>query len=105
MPLVTGAVSKKGIGRGPATPTQERLDIVWSTRHTANSYLLDHFLRDWTNHRTDQYGGSIDNRTRLTLEVTRAVVDGWGSDRVGVRLSPVTPDAGNTLPDSNVMAM
>lgn len=72
--------------------------------HSANSYLLDQFLRDSTNQRTDQYGGSIENRTRLTLEVTEAVVAIWGSDRVGIRLSPVTPDAGNTPPDSNVMA-
>jgi N-ethylmaleimide reductase len=72
--------------------------------HSANSYLLDQFLRDSTNQRTDQYGGCIENRTRLTLEVVEAVVAIWGSDRVGIRLSPVTPDAGNTPPDSNVMA-
>lgn len=64
--------------------------------HSANSYLLDQFLRDSTNQRTDQYGGSIENRARLTLEVTEAVVSIWGNDRVGIRLSPVTPDAGNT---------
>ncbi|WP_440072933.1 alkene reductase [Pseudomonas fragariae (ex Marin et al. 2024)] len=73
--------------------------------HSANSYLLDQFLRDSTNQRTDQYGGSIENRARLTLEVTQAIVDIWGSDRVGIRLSPVTPDAGNTAPDSNVMGL
>lgn len=73
--------------------------------HSANSYLLDQFLRDSTNQRTDQYGGSIENRARLTLEVTEAIVKIWGSDKVGIRLSPVTPDAGNTPPDSNVMAM
>ncbi len=73
--------------------------------HSANSYLLDQFLRDSTNQRTDEYGGSIENRARLTLEVTRAVIEIWGSERVGIRLSPVTPDAGNTQPDSNVMAL
>jgi N-ethylmaleimide reductase len=73
--------------------------------HSANSYLLDQFLRDSTNQRTDQYGGSIENRARLTLEVTQALVDIWGSGRVGIRLSPVTPDAGNTPPDSNVMGL
>jgi len=73
--------------------------------HSANSYLLDQFLRDSTNHRTDRYGGSIENRARLTLEVTQAIVRIWGSDRVGIRLSPVTPDAGNTPPDSRVMAL
>ncbi|WP_323018318.1 alkene reductase [Castellaniella sp.] len=72
--------------------------------HSANSYLLDQFIRDSTNQRSDRYGGSIENRTRLTLEVTEAVVNIWGSDRVGIRLSPVTPDAGNTPPDSDVMA-
>jgi N-ethylmaleimide reductase len=72
--------------------------------HSANSYLLDQFIRDSTNQRSDQYGGSIENRTRLTLEVTEAVVDIWGGDRVGIRLSPVTPEAGNTPPDSDVMA-
>ncbi|EPN69726.1 NADH:flavin oxidoreductase / NADH oxidase family protein, partial [Pseudomonas syringae pv. actinidiae ICMP 19079] len=73
--------------------------------HSANSYLLDQFLRDSTNKRTDRYGGSIENRARLTLEVTHAIVDIWGNDRVGIRLSPVTPDAGNTAPDSNVMGL
>ncbi|OWT63665.1 alkene reductase [Candidimonas nitroreducens] len=72
--------------------------------HSANSYLLDQFIRDSTNRRTDAYGGSIENRTRLTLEVVEAVVGVWGHDRVGIRLSPTTPDAGNTPPDSNVMA-
>lgn len=71
--------------------------------HSANSYLLDQFLRDSTNQRTDAYGGSIENRTRLTLEVVAAVVEVWGHDRVGIRLSPTTPDAGNTPPDSDVM--
>jgi N-ethylmaleimide reductase len=56
--------------------------------HGANGYLLDQFLRDGTNQRTDAYGGSVENRARLLLEVTEAVVDVWGGDRVGVRLSP-----------------
>jgi N-ethylmaleimide reductase len=56
--------------------------------HGANGYLLDQFLQDGSNHRTDEYGGSIANRARLLLEVIAAVVDVWGSDRVGVRLSP-----------------
>ncbi|NYS42779.1 alkene reductase, partial [Pseudomonas syringae pv. actinidiae] len=73
--------------------------------HSAYSYLLDQFLRDSTNKRTGRYGGSIENRARLTLEVTQAIVDIWGNDRVGIRLSPVTPDAGNTAPDSNVMGL
>ncbi len=56
--------------------------------HGANGYLLDQFLRDGTNHRTDAYGGPVENRARLLLEVTEAVVGVWGGDRVGVRLSP-----------------
>lgn len=56
--------------------------------HSANGYLLDQFLHDGSNQRTDQYGGSIENRARLLLEVTEAVVGVWGADRVGVRLSP-----------------
>ncbi|SDK17236.1 N-ethylmaleimide reductase [Methylophilus rhizosphaerae] len=59
--------------------------------HAANGYLLDQFLRDGTNHRTDQYGGSLENRTRLLLEVVQAVVGTIGADKVGVRLSPVNP--------------
>ncbi len=57
--------------------------------HAANGYLIDQFLRDNTNQRTDQYGGSIANRTRLLLEVVAAVSKVWGSDRVGVRISPI----------------
>jgi N-ethylmaleimide reductase len=59
--------------------------------HAANGYLLEQFLRTHTNHRTDQYGGSIANRARLTVEVAEAVVDVWGGSRVGIRLSPVSP--------------
>ena len=56
--------------------------------HGANGYLLDQFMQDGTNKRTDNYGGSIENRARLLLEVTDAVIQVWGKDRVGVRLSP-----------------
>jgi len=56
--------------------------------HGANGYLLEQFLLDGTNQRTDQYGGSIENRARLMLEVTDAVVGVWGADRVGMHLSP-----------------
>ena len=56
--------------------------------HNANGYLLDQFLRDGTNHRTDEYGGPVRNRSRLTLEVTEAVTHVWGADRVGIRFSP-----------------
>jgi N-ethylmaleimide reductase len=56
--------------------------------HGANGYLLDQFLEDGTNQRTDAYGGSVENRARLLFEVIGAVAGVWGSDRVGVRLSP-----------------
>ena len=56
--------------------------------HSANGYLLDQFLHDGSNHRTDQYGGTIENRARLLMEVTESVVSVWGAERVGVRLSP-----------------
>jgi N-ethylmaleimide reductase len=56
--------------------------------HGANGYLIEQFLQSHSNRRTDRYGGSIENRVRFLLEVTRAVVDVWGATRVGVRLSP-----------------
>jgi N-ethylmaleimide reductase len=56
--------------------------------HGANGYLLEQFLQSHTNLRTDQYGGSFENRTRLLLEIAQAVIGVWGSNRVGVRLSP-----------------
>lgn len=59
--------------------------------HSANGYLLDEFLRDGANKRTDEYGGSIANRARFPLEVVRAVADAIGKDRTGVRISPLTP--------------
>ncbi|WP_315126212.1 alkene reductase [Comamonas antarctica] len=59
--------------------------------HAANGYLLDQFLKTGANQRTDDYGGSIANRARLLLEVTRAVADAIGGERTGIRLSPVTP--------------
>ena len=70
--------------------------------HNANGYLLDQFLRDGTNRRTDAYGGSERNRARLTLEVTEAVTKVWGADRVGIRFSP--GGAFNDMLDSNPLA-
>ncbi len=71
--------------------------------HAANGYLIDQFLRDGTNHRTDAYGGSIENRLRFAKEVIEAVVAIAGPDRTGIRISPVTP-AGDTS-DSNPPAV
>ncbi len=67
--------------------------------HGANGYLLDQFAKDGTNKRTDGYGGSIENRARLMLEVTEAVVKQIGAERTGIRISPVTP--ANDVSDSN----
>ena len=71
--------------------------------HAANGYLLDQFLRDGTNKREDHYGGNIENRTRLLLEVTKAVVTVAGADKVGIRISPVNPF--NDMKDSNPQAL
>ncbi|MFK8250781.1 alkene reductase [Ancylobacter terrae] len=71
--------------------------------HGANGYLVDQFLRDGANKRTDAYGGSIENRTRFLKEVTRAIIDEIGAKRTGIRISPVTP--ANGLSDSNPQAL
>jgi N-ethylmaleimide reductase len=67
--------------------------------HGANGYLLDQFAKDGTNKRTDAYGGSIENRARLMLEVAEAVAKEIGAERTGIRISPVTP--ANDVSDSN----
>jgi len=56
--------------------------------HGANGYLIEQFLQSRTNLRTDRYGGGIENRTRLLMEITQAAIEVWGANRVGVRLSP-----------------
>jgi len=71
--------------------------------HAANGYLIDQFLRDGTNQRTDQYGGSIENRLRLLGEVTRAVVSEIGAASVSVRISPI--NGFNDIHDSNPQAL
>jgi N-ethylmaleimide reductase len=70
--------------------------------HGANGYLPDQFLRDGVNQRTDVYGGSIENRARFHLEATRALIEVWGADRVGVRISP--SGSFNDMSDSNPRA-
>jgi N-ethylmaleimide reductase len=113
-PVAPSAIAAKGMAmtmQGPvplSTPraleTQEIAGVVEQFRrgaerakeagfdgveiHGANGYLIDQFLRDGSNQRTDSYGGSIENRARFMLEVTSAVVGVWGADRVGIRLSP-----------------
>lgn len=70
--------------------------------HSANGYLLDQFLQDNSNQREDEYGGSIEKRSRFLIEVTQAVVDVWGKEKVGLRLSPSSDF--NDMHDSNPTA-
>lgn len=67
--------------------------------HGANGYLLDQFAKDGANHRTDAYGGAIENRARLMVEVTAAVAKEVGAERTGIRLSPVSPANGIATSD------
>jgi N-ethylmaleimide reductase len=70
--------------------------------HAANGYLIDQFLRDGTNRRTDSYGGSVSNRARFLIEVTEAVCNAWEPGRVGVRISPL--NTFNSMYDSDPLA-
>ncbi len=72
--------------------------------HSANGYLLEQFMRDSLNDRDDAYGGSLDNRTQLNLDVMQAIADEIGAGRTGIRLSPVTP-SNDAAPDSNTQAL
>jgi N-ethylmaleimide reductase len=83
--------------RGAANALQAGFDGV--EVHGANGYLLDQFAKDGTNKRTDAYGGSIENRAKLMIEVSKAVAAEAGADRTGIRISPVTP--ANDISDSN----
>jgi N-ethylmaleimide reductase len=71
--------------------------------HGANGYLLDQFAKDGANKRTDAYGGAIEKRARLMIEVARAVAGEVGTERTGIRISPVTPS--NGISDSNPQAL
>ncbi len=70
--------------------------------HGANGYLLDQFVRDGANQRTDDYGGSIENRLRFPLAVIRAVIAEAGADKTGLRISPTNPNGG--IKDSDPVA-
>jgi N-ethylmaleimide reductase len=83
--------------RGAANALEAGFDGV--EIHGANGYLLDQFAKDGTNQRTDAYGGSIENRARLMLEVSKVVAAEAGPERTGIRISPVTPS--NDVSDSN----
>jgi N-ethylmaleimide reductase len=71
--------------------------------HAANGYLMDQFLQDGSNKRTDEYGGSIANRVRFLIEVVKALVSVWGGDRVAVRIGP--SGSWNGMSDSNPEAL
>jgi N-ethylmaleimide reductase len=87
--------------RGAANAMRAGFDGV--EIHGANGYLVDQFLRDGANHRTDLYGGSVENRCRFALEVVDACVAEIGAGRVGIRLSPVSP--ANDSSDSHPQAV
>jgi N-ethylmaleimide reductase len=87
--------------RGAANAMRAGFDGV--EIHGANGYLVDQFLRDGTNHRTDLYGGSVENRCRFALDVVDACVAEIGAGRVGIRLSPVSP--ANDSADSHPQAV
>src|SRR5260370_649536 len=70
--------------------------------HGANGYLLDQFLQDVSNHRTDEYGGVIENRARLMLEAVDAAISVWGASRVGLHLNP--RGSSHSMGDSNKAA-
>lgn len=104
-PRALDASELPGIVQDYAKATENALEAGFDgvEIHAANGYLLDQFLRDGTNQRNDQYGGSFDNRSRLLKEVTAAVVDVAGASRVGLRLSPVNPF--NDMHDSAPQAL
>ena len=127
LPVAPSAIAAKGESRTPTgnkpyvTPHALTIDEIKTTIadykaaaqrakdagfdgveiHSANGYLLDQFLRDGSNKRTDAYGGTAENRVRLLAQVTEAVISVWGAGRVGVRLSP--RNAFNDMNDSDPM--
>ncbi|MDB5636760.1 MAG: alkene reductase [Bradyrhizobium sp.] len=87
--------------RGAANALEAGFDGV--EIHGANGYLLDQFAKDGSNKRTDAYGGSIENRAKLMLEVSKVVAAEAGAERTGIRISPVTPS--NDISDSNPQSL
>ncbi len=104
-PRALGAAEIPGIVDGYRQATINARDAGFDgvEIHSANNYLLDQFVRDSTNRRTDEYGGSIGNRLRFPLAVAEAVTAAWDPKRVGVRLSPVTELPGGSALDSTTM--
>ncbi|EON3356392.1 alkene reductase [Yersinia enterocolitica] len=74
-----------------ATVNAREAEFDYIELHAAHGYLLHQFMSPASNQRTDQYGGSIENRTRLTLEVVDATAAEWGAERIGIRISPLGP--------------
>ncbi|MEO3028728.1 alkene reductase [Escherichia coli] len=88
----TGRISHASLqpgGQAPVAPSALSAGTRTSLRHSAHGYLLHQFLSPSSNHRTDQYGGSVENRARLVLEVVDAGIEEWGADRIGIRVSPI----------------
>jgi N-ethylmaleimide reductase len=100
--LETGEIAGIVVDYAAATRRARAAGFDGVEIHGANGYLIDQFLRDGSNRRTDGYGGSIESRARFLLEVTEAVVGAWSADRVGVRLSPTNPF--NDMSDSDPLA-
>lgn len=73
--------------------------------HGANGYLIDQFLQDVSNKRTDRYGGSIENRSRFGLEIVDAIVKAIGPERTAIRLSPWSPYQGIPSPDLHKLSL
>jgi 2,4-dienoyl-CoA reductase-like NADH-dependent reductase (Old Yellow Enzyme family) len=92
---ITGIV--EAFGRAAWNAMAAGFDGV--TIHGANGYLLDQFLQDGSNHRTDEYGGPVENRARLMIEAAEAVSAVWGPQRVGMHLAPRSPS--HSVSDSN----
>lgn len=98
-PLATGEIAGIVADYAAAASRSREAGFDGVEIHGANGYLIDQFLRDGTNRRSDGYGGSLSNRARFLLEVADAVAAAWSADRVGVRLSPV--NAFNDMADSD----
>jgi N-ethylmaleimide reductase len=90
-------------GFGKAFENAKRAGFDGVEVHGANGYLLDQFLRDGSNQRQGRYGGSLENRARLLLEVAQAACDTWGKGRVGVRISPL--NSYNSMKDSDPVGL
>ncbi|KAJ9130353.1 FMN-linked oxidoreductase [Coniochaeta hoffmannii] len=99
VPLTTEEVRQKVRDYAQAARNAVAAGFDGVELHAANGYLIDQFIQDVCNTRTDEYGGSVENRSRFAVEVVRAVVDAVGADRVGIRLSPLSTFQGMRMED------